>query len=86
LLGLGTLLARYNSVQLKGQWVRFTIRDVYHPPPEKLLCDLYGDTELRGEIVELSNSGTQGEKYAVIQAEGIKQWVIVPVDRIRGVI
>lgn len=73
-------------MELRDRWVHFKIRDVYIPDPEKLLVELYGDDLLQGKVVDLSDSGTQQGAFAVVRVEGVEQPVVVPVERILGVL
>jgi hypothetical protein len=72
-------------MELRNQWVRFRIRDVYIPDPENLLLELHGNDLLQGRVIDLSDSGLQAEAFAVVEVEGISQPVIVPVGRILGI-
>ena len=69
-------------MDLRNQWVRFRVRDVYLPDPAALLTDLYGNELLNGRVIDMSDSGTEGGVFAVVEVEGIGQPVIVPVRRI----
>lgn len=71
-------------MDLRNQWVRFRIRDVYLPDPQELLTELYGNELLKGKVVDLSNSGTEEGMFAVVEVEGVQNPVIVPVKRILG--
>jgi hypothetical protein len=73
-------------MELKDRWIHFKVCDVYIPDPEKLLIQLYGDDLIQGKVIDLSDSGTQQGRFAVVQVEGLEQPVIVPVERIRGVV
>ena len=65
-----------SAEQLKNRWVSFRILDVYLPEPLKLLMDLHGRDILQGQVVDLSDNGT--ESFIVVEVEGIEQPVIVP--------
>ena len=69
-------------MDLRDQRVQFKIRDIYHPDPTQVLDDLYGDDLLTGKVVTLSDSGMQKDAFAVVEVEGIKELMIVPVERI----
>jgi hypothetical protein len=73
-------------MELRDRWIHFRISDVYIPDPEKLLVELYGDDLVQGKVIDLSDSGMQQGSFAVVQVEGLEQPVIVPVERIRGVV
>jgi hypothetical protein len=70
------------SPDLKNRWVRFRVLDVYIPDPLKLITDLHAGDVLRGEVIELSDSGTDKDAFLVVAVEGIEQPVIVPSERI----
>ena len=69
-----------------NQRVHFKIRDVYHPDPRQLILDLHGNDLLTGKIIDLSDRGMQKNAFAVIEVEGIKELLVVPIERIRGAI
>lgn len=72
-------------MDLRNQWVRFRVCDVYLPDPSALLTDLYGNELLNGKVIDMSDSGTEDGVFAVVEVEGIRQPVIVPVQRILNV-
>ena len=48
---------------------------------------LWNSTEedlLQGKVIDISDSGTQQEAFAVVEVEGLDQPVVVPMNRIRG--
>jgi predicted ribosome quality control (RQC) complex YloA/Tae2 family protein len=73
-------------VDLRNQWVSFRISDIYLPDPKEVLFDLHGADQLEGKVADLSDNGPLREAFAVIEVEGLDQPVIVPVDRLSGVI
>ncbi len=73
-------------MELRNRLVHFRIRDVYIPDPEKVLLELRGADILHGKVLDLSGSGDRKEAFAIIEVEGLKDRVIVPVDRIIGVL
>ena len=76
----------HDAGELKHRWVHFKIRDVYIPDPQMLLLEVYGDDLLQGQVVDISDSGNPEGAFAVVNVEGIKQQLIVPVQRILGVV
>jgi hypothetical protein len=66
--------------------VHFRIRDVFVPDPHELAMELHGDNLLQGRVVDLSDSGIAGSTYAVVKVESVERPVIVPVDKILGVL
>jgi hypothetical protein len=92
----GTSLAELRSVaaeqlksepsRLKHRWVHFKIRDVYVTDVQMLLLEVYGDDLLQGKVLDISDSGSSQGAFAVVEVEGIKQQLIVPIQRILGVV
>jgi hypothetical protein len=72
--------------RLKHRWVHFKIRDVYVPDVQMLLLEVYGDDLLQGKVLDISDSGSSQGAFAVVEVEGIKQQLIVPIQRILGVV
>ena len=66
--------------------VHFRIRDVYLPDPHDVVFKIHADDVLEGKIVDMSDGGTADATYAVIEVDGINQPLIVPLDRILGVV
>jgi hypothetical protein len=73
-------------MHLRDRWVHFRIRDVYHPDPAQVLIDLHGNDVLRGKVIDLSDSGLQVDAFVAVEIEGLRQAVIVPVERILEVL
>jgi hypothetical protein len=72
-------------VELKDRWVHFHVRNVYYPQPATVLTDLHGDDLFQGRVVDVTDDGDSG-RYAVVEVEGVKQPLIVPVRHILGVL
>jgi hypothetical protein len=62
-----------------GAWVHFEIRNIYHPDPAAVLMALHGRDLVQGQVVDLSDSGTNEGVYAVVRVESLEQPVIVDV-------
>ena len=73
-------------MKLRDRWFHFRIRDVYYPDPAQVLIDLHGNDVLLGKVIDLSDSGMQAEAFVVVEIEGIAQAVILPVERILGIL
>lgn len=73
-------------MNLKGQWVNFRIRDVYLPEPEQILRELHGDDVLQGRVVALSDNDHNDGCFAVVEVQGAKEPLIVPLKRIVSVL
>jgi hypothetical protein len=67
-----------------NRWVNFQINDIYIPDPGQILNELHGNDLLQGKIIDMSDRGTQLEAFAVVEVEGLKQPVVVPMNRIRS--
>jgi len=73
-------------MELRNRRIHFKVRDVYLPDPQKLLMELHGDDLLQGNVIDLSDSGTQKGAFAVVKVEGIEQPLIIPADRILDIL
>ena len=62
------------------------IRDVYVPDPLAVLTELYGSDLLQGLVLDVSDSGAKREAFAVVVVDGVKQPLIVPIEKILGVL
>jgi hypothetical protein len=71
-------------VDLREQYVRFKISDVYIPNPLIILHQLHGSDRLEGRVIDMSDSGTQKEAFAVVEVEGLDQFIVVPVEHLEG--
>jgi hypothetical protein len=69
-------------VDLRNQRVRFKLRDIYYPDPTEVLMNLHGEDVLTGTVVDITDSGLQVGAFIVVDVEGIKESVIVPVEQI----
>jgi hypothetical protein len=77
---------RIRAMDLRDRWVHFRICDVYHPDPAQVLVDLHGNDVLSGKVIDLSDSGKQENAFVAVEVEGLRQAVIVPVERILEVL
>jgi hypothetical protein len=84
---VGTILARRQHkferikvgvADLRNQRVRFRISDIYLPDPLVILNQLHGEDVLEGRVLDVSDSGTKSEQFAVIEVQGLDQIIIVP--------
>ena len=73
-----------SPVELRNRWVHFKISDVHIPDSTRLLHDLYGSHLLQGRVSEISERA--GQKFVVVEVEGIPTPLIVSVERILGVL
>jgi len=71
--------------KLKGRVVRFLVKDVHLPEPTSILHELHDDDELRGKVLDLSDSArVEGPPFVVVRVAGMRRPCIVSVDRLRG--
>jgi hypothetical protein len=73
---------RIRVMDLRDRWVHFRICDVYHPDLAQVLIDLHGNDVLSGKVIDLTDSGKQEDAFVAVEVEGLRQAVIVPVERI----
>jgi hypothetical protein len=66
-------------------WVQFRIDDAYVPEPAQLLMQLHGKDVLQGKIIDVSNSDSRDEAFAVVEVEGLSQPVVVAMKYIKEV-
>ena len=66
--------------------VNFKLRDVYLPDPRDLALELHANDTLQGRVLDLTDSGVAHDAYVVVEIEGIAGHVIVPMERILGVV
>lgn len=71
---------------IRDRLVNFRICDVYIPHANEVLAELHGGDILQGRVLDLSDSGTEKRVYAVVEVEGLSQNLIVPMERILGVL
>lgn len=57
--------------------VRFQVKDILHPCPVQVLCDLYGESHLEGEVVLVAGN-VEKAGYLMIQVRGLSEPVLVP--------
>lgn len=71
--------------QLKGQSVRFHVRDIYLPDPSVILSELHDGDTLTGRVVDLSDDArNERSAFVVVEVRGLRQPCIVAIDRILG--
>lgn len=70
-------------MEMKGRWVEFAIKDIYFPATEVVLEALHGNDLITGEVVDVSDGGSNGSRYAVVRVERLEEPLVVPVGRLR---
>lgn len=66
--------------------VNFKLRDVHLPDPREISLELHANDILQGRVLDLTDSGITQHAYAVVEIEGVAGHVIVPMERIIGVV
>ena len=69
---------------MRNRWVNFQINDIYIPDSGQILNELHGNDLLQGRVIDMSDGGTELEAFAVVEVEGLKQPIVVPMNRIRS--
>lgn len=69
---------------MRNRWVNFQINDIYIPDPGQILNELHGNDLLQGRVIDMSDGGTELEAFAVVEVDGLKQPVIVPMNCIKS--
>ena len=67
---------------LRGQLVKFRIRDIYLPQPFVILEELHGNKELKGRVLEVSDGGKDGASFLVVKVKKLREWCVLPVERV----
>lgn len=69
-------------VDLRNRQVQFRVTDIHIPNPLTVLAELHGNDTLNGRVIEMSHTGTEGQDFAVVEVQGLRPRLVVPVDRI----
>jgi hypothetical protein len=66
-----------------GQTVDFDVHDAFLPTPAEVLMQRHGHQILQGQVMDLTPAGAPGGDYAVLRVRGVRDFVIVPRERVR---
>jgi hypothetical protein len=66
-----------------GQTVDFDVHDIFIPSPTEVLMQRFGHQILQGQVMDLTPTGAPGGDYAVLRVRGVRDFVIVPRERVR---
>lgn len=66
-----------------GQTVDFDVHDAFIPTPAEVLMQRYGHQILQGQVMDLTSAGSPGGEYVVLRVRGVRDFVIVPRERVR---
>ena len=73
-------------LDIKNRLVNFKMRDVYMPDPRDVSLELHAHDILQGRVLDLTDSGVTRRAFVVVEIEGMAAHVIVPMERIIGVV
>ena len=76
-------LVKICQKNVRSSWVTFRICDAYIPEPMQILMELHGRDQLEGKVIDVSDTGSQEEAFAVVEVQGLSQAVVVPVKHVR---
>ena len=69
--------------KLKGHYVRFLVRDVHIPEPTTILHELHGGDELKGKVLDISDSAQAGgSPFVVVKVRRLRRPCVVSIDRL----
>jgi hypothetical protein len=77
---------RRSVPDIRNRLVNFKVRDVYMPDPREVLMDVFGNNILQGRVLDLTDSGASKRAYAVVEVAGVDHHLVVPMERILGVL
>jgi hypothetical protein len=59
--------------------VQFQVGDIIHPQPAQVLCELFQDQWLQGEVIAITDNGRDPTCFLVVRVPNLSEPVIVPV-------
>jgi hypothetical protein len=71
---------------LMNQVVRFKLSDVTVPAPQTVVTELYGGNIVQGKVVDVTRSGTDEQAFIVVKVEAMKDFLILPAEKVIGMI
>jgi hypothetical protein len=78
--------ARSTVPDIINRLVNFQLRDVHMPDPRDVSLELHAHDILQGRVLDLTDSGATRDAFVVVEIDGVAGPVIVPMERIIGVI
>ena len=69
-------------MDLKDHYVQFRLGDIFMPDAATLIYNLHSSDLLRSRVIEMSDAGDRENAFVVVEVEGIKNRIVVPVDRV----
>ncbi|BFU90761.1 MAG: hypothetical protein NTAFB01_19480 [Nitrospira sp.] len=70
---------------LMNRFVRFKVSDVAVPAPQTVVTELYGGDIVQGKVVDITESGTQEQTFIVVKVEAMKDFLILPAEKVIGI-
>jgi hypothetical protein len=74
------------TTKVRNRLVTFRIIDVYHPDPDQLLRELHGEDLLQGIVVDVSQGASPETNFTIVEVDGLRSPVIVPVNHVMEVL
>jgi len=71
---------------LMNRFVRFKVSDVTIPAPQEVVTELYGEDIVLGKVVDITESGTQAQTFIVVKVESMKDFLILPAEKVIGML
>jgi len=84
LIGDEKIVATEEFHFLMNRFVRFKVSDVTIPGPQVVVTELYGGDILQGKVVDITKSGTQEQAFIVVKVEAMKDFLILPAEKVIG--
>ncbi|HEY7531176.1 MAG TPA: hypothetical protein VH681_00175 [Nitrospiraceae bacterium] len=78
-------MATEQFIFLLNRFVRFKVSDVAIPSPQEVVNELYGGDIVQGKVVDLTESGSQERAFIVVKVEGMKEFLILPAEKVIGI-
>jgi hypothetical protein len=75
-------MSQFAYDNLKGRQVQFLVDDIHLPEPAVVLRQLHAGEVLNGTVVDLSDGGTDGRVFVVIEVQGLPQPCVLAAERI----
>jgi hypothetical protein len=69
---------------LMNRLVRFKVSDVTIPTPQSVVTELYGDDIVQGKVVDITESGTDKQAFIVVKVGAMKDFLILPAEKVIG--
>jgi hypothetical protein len=63
--------------------VQFLVRDIVHPHPVEVLCELFQNKQLEGEVIATTDDGREPNGYLIVRVPNVSEPIIVPTDSVR---